>query len=937
MPSNNGNNNDKERAKARPHNGQSNKKGAPTQKRRTTTNGNRNSSARKKPTTSGSGNSKVRKTTTSSNNSSSASRTGATKKRPATAKENYARVSTKGIKKGPENSKTPKGKKNKFSKRHPKLMMAIKIVIVLTLLLCVVGAGIVAGMFFGLFGDDFEITKEELKIGAANSVIVDSNGAVIANLSGDEKRKIITLEDMAEYLPKAYVAIEDERYYKHSGVDLKRTAGAIVNKVIGKGSYGGSTITQQLVKNITKDKETAGLEGIFRKVKEWAKAYQVERMISKDQILELYLNILFVGSNNLHGVELGAEYYFNKSAKDLDLAECAFMAGINSSPNAYDPFDESKDNTEKIRNKTKTVLNKMKELGYIENQEEYEAAVAKVEAGLPFQKGETATSSGYSYHTDAVIEQVISQVMEEKEISRELAQNYVYSSGLTIYSTVNADIQARVEEETLKDKYIKPGREKEKETGALKNEHTQAAMVIIDHKTGNVLGVSGGLGPKTGANLNRGTQSLRQPGSSIKPIADIAPALEEKVITAATVYDDVLTDFNGYQPKNDGHVYRGLINIRDIIAYSQNVPEVKIMKELTPGKSIDYMRNFGVSTLYKEGDDPTKEKNDEGAALAIGGISDGISPLEMAAAYAAIANNGEYIEPTFYTKVVDANGNTVLEPKQEKRRVISEQNAYIVKSIMQEPVKRGTATYCAISGMDVAAKTGTTDKSFDRWLCGFTPYYAAACWFGYDKSEEVTGFGTNPAGQIWDEVMTSIHKGLEKASFVRPSGIVEQTVCRATGCIATTGCTDTYKEIFTSDNLPGKCEGHGSQTICSESGMVATEFCSQYVETTLGSFGGVVPKEKLQLWKPVNGGTSSAKGKIEETCNIHTKPKEEEKPKPPVDNNKNKNTTNTAGNTTNTTNTTNTNSTNNTGNTNTGGTEPKPPTTNTGSDDKKKP
>ncbi len=934
MPSNNGKSNDKERAKARPRNGQSNGKGASTQKRRTATNGNSNSSARKRPTTSGTGNSNARKRTTSSNNGSSASRTGATKKRPATAKENYARVSTKGTKRT-ENSKTPKGKKNKFSKRHPKLMMAIKIIIVLILLLCVIGAGIVAGMFFGLFGDDFEITKEELKIGAANSVIVDSNGAVIANLSGDEKRKIITLEDMAEYLPKAYVAIEDERYYKHSGVDLKRTAGAIVNKVIGKGSYGGSTITQQLVKNITKDKETAGLEGIFRKVKEWAKAYQVERMISKDQILELYLNILFVGSNNLHGVELGAEYYFNKSAKDLDLAECAFMAGINSSPNAYDPFDESKDNTEKIRNKTKTVLNKMKELGYIENQEEYEAAVAKVEAGLPFQKGETATSSGYSYHTDAVIEQVITQVMEEKEISREVAQNYVYSSGLTIYSTVNADIQARVEEETLKDKYIKPGREKDKETGALKNEHTQAAMVIIDHKTGNVLGVSGGLGPKTGANLNRGTQALRQPGSSIKPIADIAPALEEKVITAATVYDDVLTDFNGYQPKNDGHVYRGLINIRDIIAYSQNVPEVKIMKELTPGKSIDYMRNFGVSTLYKEGDDPTKEKNDEGPALAIGGISDGISPLEMAAAYAAIANDGEYIEPTFYTKVVDASGNTVLEPKQERRRVISEQNAYIVKSIMQEPVKKGTATYCAISGMDVAAKTGTTDKSYDRWLCGFTPYYAAACWFGYDKSEEVTGFGTNPAGQIWDEVMTSIHKGLEKASFVRPSGIVEQTVCRATGCMATTGCTDTYKEIFTSDNLPGKCEGHGSQTICSESGMLATEFCSQYVETTLGSFGGVVPKEKLQLWKPVNGATSSAKGKIEETCNIHTKPKEEEKPKPPVDNNKN--TTNTAGNTTNTTNTTNTNSTNNTGNTNTGGSEPKPPTTNTGSDDKKKP
>ncbi len=779
--------------------------------------------------------------------------------------------------KKPEVKKSEKNKKDKFSKRHSKLIMAFKIGLILFLLLCVIVAGIVAGMFFGLFGDEFEITKDELKIGAANSVVVDSNGGVIANLSGDEKRKVITLEDMADYLPKAYVAIEDERYYKHSGVDFKRTAGAIVNTVFGKSSYGGSTITQQLVKNITKDDESSGMEGIVRKVKEWAKAYQVERMISKDQILELYLNILFVGSSNLHGVELGAEYYFNKSAKDLDLAECAFMAGINSSPNAYDPFDESKDNTEKIKNKAKTVLAKMKELGYVTDQQEYDTAVAKVDAGLPFQKGEMSTSSGYSYHTDAVIEQVISQVMEEKEISRELARNYVYSSGLTIYSTVDASIQTRLEQETLKETYIKPGKDKNPD-GTLKNEHTQAAIVVIDQKTGNVLGVSGGLGEKTGATLNRATQGKRQPGSSIKPIADIAPALQEKVITPATVYNDVLTDFNGYQPKNDGHVYRGLINIRDIIAYSQNVPEVKIMKELTPGKSIDYLRNFGITSLYKAEDNPVH--NDENLPIAIGGLTDGISPLEMAGAYATIANDGEYIEPTFYTKVLDSNGNTVLAPEQEKRRVISEQNAYLVKSILQEPVKKGTATYCAIAGMDVAAKTGTTDNSTDRWLCGFTPYYTATCWFGYDKQEEVTGFAVNPAGQIWDAVMTDLHKDLAGSTFTRPSGIVEQTVCKSTGCLATTGCAG-YVEIFTADNLPEKCGGNGSsqQIICSESGKVATPYCSQYVATSVNNYGGFAPKERLQLWKAVSGSNYSGKGKITEICPIHTKPKEEEKPK----------------------------------------------------------
>ena len=815
----------------------------------------------------------------------------------------------------PKKGKNKKGKKDKFSDRHPKLMIALKILIILFLLLCVIGAGVVAGMFFGLFGDDFEITKEELQIGTANSVVVDQNGGVIANLSGDEKRKIITLEDMSTYLPKAYVAIEDERFYKHSGVDFKRTAGAILNTVFtGSSSYGGSTITQQLVKNITKDDEASGLAGIFRKIKEWAKAYQVERMISKDQILELYLNILFVGGEgNLHGVELGAEYYFNKSAKDLSLAECAYMAGINSSPMSYNPFDTSTDNTEKIKNKTKTVLEKMKELEYI-NDEEYNTAVAEVDNGLNFQKGEISTGSNYSYHTDAVLDQVINQVMEERGVSRQIAENYVYSSGLTIYSTVDANIQARLEEEYQKEKYIKSGRDKNAD-GTLVNDHTQSGMAIIDYKTGNVVGIAGGLGEKDAAGWNRATHMRRQQGSAIKPIVDVAPALEEGIITPATIYDDVKTNFGGdYEPKNEGDDYDGLINIRQFIAVSHNIPALKIMKELSPAKSLEYLNKMGMTSLTKE--------QDNVLSLAIGGSSNGSSPLEMAAAYGTIANDGVYITPTFYTKVVDSSGNTVLTPKQEQTRVFSEQTAYLTKSITEEPVtaSNGTATYCKISGMDVVAKTGTTDDSYDRWLCGFTPYYAAATWFGYDTNEEVRGFSQNPAGQIWDAVMTDIHKNLENATFTKPSGIVEQTVCRKTGCLATTGCTDTYKEMFASNNLPEKCQGHGSQQICSESGLVATAYCSQYCQVTTNTYGAVVPKEQLSLWTPVGGRKSSSGTRVDGVCTIHTKPKEEEKPVEPVTN------------TTNTSNTSNTNNTTNTGNTSGGGTtppttDPEPPTT----------
>lgn len=813
-----------------------------------------------------------------------------------------------------ENKKTKKVKKEK---KHPKLRTAIKIMLVIFLLLCVIGAGIVAGMFFGLFGDDFEITKEELKIGASNSVVVDSNGGVIANLSGDEKRKVITLEDMADYLPKAYVAIEDERFYKHNGVDLKRTAGAILHTVTGNSSYGGSTITQQLVKNITKDDESSGLAGIFRKVKEWAKAYQVERMISKDQILELYLNILYVGGEgNLHGVELGAEYYFNKSAKDLSLAECAFLAGINSSPNYYNPYklasnnDTEEKRDERIKSKVLTVLAKMKELGYIQNEEEYNEAVKQAEEGLKFEKAAIATGTTYSYHTDAVIDQVINQVMDEKDISRQLAENYVYSSGLTIYSTVDSTIQARLEEEYAKEKY--------KKTSPSKKQTTQSGMAIIDYKTGNVVGIAGGLGTKEGSGWNRATQMKKQTGSSIKPIADVAPALEEKVITPATVYDDVKTDFGGgYTPKNDGERYRGIINIRQFIETSQNIPALKIMKELTPEKSIQYLKKMGITSL--------DDKKDNVLSLAIGGMTDGVSPLEMAAAYGTIANDGIYITPTFYTKVVDSSGNTVLTPKQEQVRAVSEQTAYLTKKITQEPVNssRGTATYCKISGMDVAAKTGTTDKSYDRWLCGFTPYYSAATWFGYDDSEEVKGFSQNPAGQIWDAVMTDIHKKLANSSFQKPSGIVEQTVCRTTGCLATTGCTDTYKEIFASNNIPEKCQGHGSQKLCTESGKVANEYCP---ETKVNNYGATVPKEQLKLWTPVNGKNSSSGTKVEEICDIHKKPeekpKEPEKPKHNTTNTGSETTTNTGGNSNTGGNTsTGGNTTNTGGNTNTSGTE----------------
>ena len=671
-------------------------------------------------------------------------------------------------------------------------------------------------------------------------------------------------------MPVAFVSIEDERFYDHMGIDVKRTLAATVkyafSKVgIGSSSYGGSTITQQTVKNITKEKDRTWQ----RKVKEMARAYYIEKELSKDQILELYLNLIFMGGNtNIYGVEVASNYYFSKSAKDLDLAECAFLAGINNTPNSYNPFVEDNEKVmERIKTRTKTVLNKMNELGKIKSKEEYDAAIAEVDAGLAFNKG-TIVENIYSYHTDAAIMQIINQLMEEKDLNYDAAKLYLYSGGFTIYTTQDSNIQNIMQTEFEKDKYWVKGRDKKKD-GTLVNEHSQAGMTLIDQKTGYVLATCGGLGKKTTSlGFNRGTQLVKQTGSSMKPLAVVAPGINDGLITAASVFDDV--PYSIYKNYSN---YRGLITVRYAIESSQNIPMVKAMQVVTTQRSIEFLKSVGITGLVDA---------DNNLGLALGGLTNGTSPLQMAAAYAAIANDGVYITPTFYTKVVDGNGNTVLEPKQESRTVMSSAAAYVVKEILTQPVKSGTSTHCAVSGMSTAAKTGTTNQDLDRWLCGFTPYYTAATWYGFDEGETVRGWSLSPSSQIWASVMKQAHKGLQGKTFAqtRPDNVVTATVCKSSGLLATEECKNdprgnqVYTEYFVKGTTPKKsCECHVKVEICKETGLLANEFCPE-------------KEEKVFITRP-NAETDTAWKSaidakymltIKEKCTVHTETPDTTKP-----------------------------------------------------------
>ena len=766
-------------------------------------------------------------------------------------------------KKNRKEAKMAKKAEKRKKIKHPMLRIFGRVILVAIILGIVAVVAAVVAIISIFKTDKWNITREQL-LSNAGATIYDKDGNQIIELTGDEINKRITFEEMGN-VPKAFIAIEDERFYEHKGVDFKRTASAIVGYVLKRGNgatHGGSTITQQLVKITMNDDERTGKAGIERKIREWSRATQVEKMLEKNEIIERYLNRIYLGTNNgleVRGVEAASNYYFNKTAKDLDWAQAAFIAGINHSPGLYAPFDESDAAKNKVKSRTKTVLKKLKELKYI-TEEEYNAAVTEVDNGLPFEKGSMSNGKNeISYHTAAAIDQIAKELKTQKDISYEQAREMVIGSGYKIYTTVDQTVQAQMEEQFKLEKFQREGSGGSGDV----DRSGQSAMVIIDHQTGYIVGEVGGLGEgQSTLGLNRAI-SARQGGSSFKPLATVYPGLATGTITAATLFNDQYTSFGSYNVKNDSS-YHGICDMRTILTYSLNVPEVKLLSIMGVNVATEHLDKIGIHA------DP----DNVGLSLALGPVD--VTPVQMAAGYAMIANGGEYITPTFYTKVLDQNGETVIEAKQERNRVMSEQDAYIEKQLLQGPYRSGTAaTYSGYLGaMDCGCKTGTSDSYIDRWLCGFTPYYAAACWYGNDNGYEnhIRFNSTNPAMVVWFNVMKQVQEAKEEEmpykSFDRPDGIVTRTICRASGKCAGDKCTDTYSEIFASDHIPDSCDAHNGEScdICLDTEKRANQYCPNK-ETRF--YGYIIDTERNANWSPKMNANPP-----EETCDEHKAPEE---------------------------------------------------------------
>lgn len=755
----------------------------------------------------------------------------------------------------------------------------LRIIFISLMAILIIGGCMGIGAFKGLIDNAPDISEVNIVPVGEATFVYDANGNQLQKLTAPNSNRMpVSIEQIPLELQHAVVAIEDERFYEHNGIDIKGILRAGVKGILNGGNFteGASTITQQLLKNnvFTGWTNESIVQRFKRKFQEQYLAIQLEKQVKdKNIILENYLNTINLGNGNF-GVQAAAQDYFGKNVSELTLSECTVIAGISQNPTKFNPIT----NPDKNAMRRKDVLDHMLEQEYI-TKEQYDECLAdnvydRIKTVDEEQGEETQT---YSYFIDELTEQVVKDLQEQRGFTEAQAYNALYSGGLRIYTTQDSTIQLICDEEygnpdnfpsgtqvTLDYRLTvkHPNGEQENYSKEMLQEYfiqnedkdftllfdspesaqahvdtykasiladgseviseniyltpqPQSSICIIDQHTGYVKAIVGGRGEKSSSlSLNRATNTLRQPGSTFKPLAAYAAALNEGGMTLSTTFKDEPFKYDSGQPLyNYDRQYHGTVTMRTAITKSYNIPAVKAMVEITPEVGVEYLKKFGftsiLDTLTELPQGSGNFYTDVNSATAIGGITKGVSNLELTAAYATIANNGTYIKPVFYTKILDSDGNVVIDNTPEKTTVIKPSTAYLLTSAMEDVVKKGTGTRLQLNNMPVAGKTGTTDNYKDLWFSGFTPYYTCSVWAGYDNNIVL------PKGQartyqqtLWQKIMQRIHNDLPETEFKIPSTVEKKSICKSSGLLASSSC-DAITEYYDTETLPKKyCSGH---------------------------------------------------------------------------------------------------------------------------------
>ncbi len=796
-------------------------------------------------------------------------------------------------------------------------------------LVAIVSAGIIGasagiGVFKGVLASAPDISNVDVTPTRFSTFVYDIENNQTAKLVSTNSNRIpVTIDMVPEHLQHAFVAVEDERFYIHNGIDIKGIvrAGIIGIQNVLKGGHfteGASTITQQLLKNnVFTDwtSEDSFADSLKRKIQEQYLALELEKVMDKDSILINYMNSINLGQNTL-GVQAASMRYFNKSVSDLNLSECAVIAAITQNPSRYNPITHPEENV-KRRQK---VLDDMLDQGYISQQEYDQAMTDDVYSRIQIADSENEDSAVNTYFVDALTDDVLEDLIAAG-YNETQAYTLLYSGGLKIYSTQDPKIQ-KICDDAFADESNFPANTKwylnyeltiDKSNGERENHSTemfrsywrenrsasynliytsqeeayqdielykeaimaagdevfgenisltpqpQVSLVVQDQHTGYVVAMEGGRGAKLASRtLNRATDTTRQPGSTFKIVSTYAPALDSAGLTLATIMNDAPFNYADGRPVANwyGESYRGLSSLRTGIAQSMNIVAVKTLTQITPRLGYDYLTNFGFTTLEESKEINGKIYSDIQQALALGGITNGVTNEELNAAYACIANNGTYIKPKLYTRVVDHDGNIILDNTMpQSRQVIKETTAFLLTDAMVDVVTSGTGGSVNFGGMAIAGKTGTTSDYNDVWFSGYTPYYTATTWAGFDNNVKLSGDEKNLAKKLWRAVMSQIHEGLPSQSFSVPAGIVTATVCSRSGKIPIDGlCSGTARtEYFAEGTVPATtCDVHYAGQICQYCNLPAYEGCPFKAEGVLE----LTPVEDLSL----QSGSASASG-----------------------------------------------------------------------------